>query len=181
MPSHILEITCIDPSGDFSDKGKGNTGFAVIIIDTLTKKLISIKAKTIKAKDFKDKNSYYKKIINHIEVTQNIKNDNTKILIIENYKQRSSSSTTETSELIGLIEYQFPSIFRQEPSEIKQDRYSDAVLVQNGVLIKDKVGYKLTDGTQTTDHARDAIRHGFRWINKNYRIAYAEMRGEHED
>lgn len=163
----IIKIVSLDPSGNYSKNEKGNTGVNYLEVDLESKRIVKNLIKTIKAKDFNSKKEYYAEILKYV----NIKSD---FLVVENYKPITGVGTTETSELIGLIEYNRVDLVKQLPTQIKQVRLEDKRLVKVG-LLEWKNGRFYCKDKKTDDHGRDAFRHSLQFLWSNFGITILEL------
>ncbi len=133
-----------------------------------TKTILNIVPKTIQAKKYTSKKKYYDAILRTVE---KIPYD---FLVVENYKAAMDNATTETSELIGIIEYVEPKLYKQWNHEIKQARFKESNLINRGILVKDNRHYRVF-GKQIDGHGRDALRHALKFICKHTKHALKEM------
>ncbi len=155
-----MKILAIDPSGNFNE-GKGTTGWALI---SDNKEIIS--CGQILAKNFNSKFEYWESII------KLIKNLEPNHLVIEDfllYEDKSKvqiNSRFETPKLIGLLEFYCYKTNRtytlQRAVDVKK-RWNDDILVNKGYVQKVNNRYFVC-GVLTSDHIRDAIRHGIHYI-----------------
>ena len=154
-------VLAIDPSGNFTE-GKGTTGWAAFTKDSL------IFCGQIKAESecFTNQHEYYNR---HIEL---IKTINPTIVVLEDFKLYANKANSqinsrfETPKLIGILElYCYNNnipVFLQSANEVKE-RWSDNILV-NKKLVEQKGNKFYACGSITSDHIRDAIRHGMHFI-----------------
>ncbi len=163
------KIFAIDPSGDYSDKGKGHTGTVLLEYDKENKAITNIVPKTIKAKNYNSKKEYYDAII------KKIKKVDYDFLVVENYRTVEKNATTETSELIGIIEYIEPKLIKQWNHEIKNVRFSESNLINRNMLFKEKSRRYIVFGKKIDGHGRDALKHALKFICKNTMHALKEM------
>ena len=155
-----MNILAIDPSGNFNE-GKGTTGWALI---TDQKEIIS--CGQILAKNYNNKFEYWDTVVNLIN---HIKAD---VIVIEDfllYESKSKSqinSRFETPKLIGILEHYCNQnnikYVLQRAIDVKK-RWTDDILTSKGYIQKVNNRY-FAGGVLTSDHMRDAIRHGIHYI-----------------
>ncbi len=155
-------------SGDFSHKGKGHTGIIYLEYDKTNKVILKAIPKTIKASKYDSKQDYYKAIMKVIDRVPHM------FLVVEDYRAMTRNATSETSELIGVIEYKNPKLFKQKNTEIKQARYSDTNLVNREILGKKGRNY-IINNRGLDGHGRDALRHALAFICNHTAHALKEM------
>lgn len=159
----------VDPSGSFNE-GKGHTGIAVIENENWDSLTIS----SIAAKDFKDRHSYWKRILDSImHIVQDTSEPVT--VIIESFMIRNQGFLTgkmpETIQFIGAFTWELEKenikyIF-QTPSQAKS-RFKDDSLsryIPNFELRSN--GRYYLNGKQTNDHVRDALKHLLYFLKYN--------------
>ncbi len=161
-------ILSLDPSGDFSSRGKGHTGVVFLEYDKENKTILKVIPKTIKASKYKSKQDYYKSIL---KVIKTIEHD---FLVVEDYRAMMRNATTETSELIGVIEFNYPKLFKQKNTTIKNVRYSNVNLLNRKILSKKGRDY-IINNRRLDGHGRDALRHALAFICDHTMHALKEM------
>lgn len=149
----------IDPSGNFTE-GKGHTGIAYMSDSDYT----SISTKSINAKDFTTRYSYWTAIKNTISAYYVHKIPVQ--VVIESYVVRANGFTTgkmpETAMLIGVLVYYCEQcgipVYLQSPSQAKS-RFKDHLLPTyiSDLTVSDKRYF--LKSKLINDHERDALKH----------------------
>ena len=152
-----MKILAIDPSGNFNE-GKGTTGWSLFDEDCKP-----IACGQLRAKDFETKREYYNKII---EVVNNFQPNH---LIVEDFmlyatkSQVQINSRFETSQLLGILYWNFEDIITLQRAVDVKKRWNDDRLVQKGILTKTNNRYYMC-GMLVSDHIRDSARHAIHFI-----------------
>lgn len=150
----------IDPSGNFVE-GKGHTGVACMLNED-TRSLVT---KSISAKAFDDRHSYWQAVLDNI---QRVYESGQKLqVVIESYVMRMNGFTVgkmpETAMLIGVLvfyceQHNIP-YYIQQPSQAKT-RFKDELLTKYVLdLERRETGKYYLRGKLINDHERDAIKH----------------------
>lgn len=149
----------VDPSGSFTE-GKGHTGISTIKDwdwDTL-------EIKSISAKDFGDRYTYWKTIIGYI-IDRAVFVDNS-IVVIESYVVRNNGFSIgkmpETSLFIGALIWELERwnvkyVF-QSPSQAKT-RFKDDLICRYIPNFEKRGNYYYLNDVKTNDHIRDSLKH----------------------
>lgn len=156
-----MKIIAIDISGNF-EEGKGTTGYVIGSPDGTIHEVGEIKAS-----DYKTRMEYHDAVIS---LALNRKKSD--VVVCENFKLyqhkavQQSHSELETPRIIGALEYccwlEKKPMYFQMAVDVK-NRFSDEVLIDMGVLHKEKSGLYF-QFIKTNDHERDALRHYFYFI-----------------
>ena len=151
----------VDPSGSFNE-GKGHTGIAVIENENWDSLTIS----SVAAKDFKDRHSYWKSILDSIiHIAQDTSEPVT--VIIESFMIRNQGFLTgkmpETIQFIGMLSWELENAnikyYFQTPTQAKA-RFKDESLSRYIPNFEMRAnGRYYFNGRQTNDHVRDALKH----------------------
>lgn len=153
-------LLAIDPSGNFNE-GKGTTGWALL---TDQKEILS--CGQVLAKNYSNKFEYWETVLNlitHLQVDIVVIED---FLLYETKSKSQINSRFETPKLIGLLEYHCNKncikYTLQRAVDVKK-RWTDDILTTKGYIQKVNNRY-YAGGVLTSDHMRDAIRHGIHYI-----------------
>lgn len=166
MSRNYTHILGIDPSGNMSE-GQGNTGIAVLNIHAQKAELAEVKAV-----NYKTQFEYWDSIINAISKCVEFTGKDCLFVVIEDYRLdpsralAQSHSAMETPKLIGAIQYTLDLWgipYMLQPASAVKTRWSDEIMLRKGVFtIGDgKVKRWYYDGSLTSDHKRDALRHAW--------------------
>ena len=151
----------VDPSGSFNE-GKGHTGIAVIENEDWS----SLTITSIAAKDFKDRHSYWKRVLYSI-LRISYKTLEPVTVIIESFMIRNQGFLTgkmpETIQFIGMLSWELENAhipYYFQTSTQAKSRFKDESLSRYipNFEKRDNGRYYL-NGKQTNDHIRDALKH----------------------
>lgn len=147
----------VDPSGSFNE-GKGHTGVAVT-----DGSLVDITVKSFAAKDYTERHSYWKAIIDYI--TSKFSLDDR--VIIESFMIRTQGfllgKMPETIQFIGALEWELEQYnidyYLQTPTQAKSRFKDDDLPRYIPGFEKRPNGRYYLNGKQVNDHIRDALKH----------------------
>lgn len=152
-----MKYIFVDPSGSFNE-GKGHTGIAIITDNDWS----TLEYKSIAAKDYPDRHSYWTAIIHEV---RDLVHENH--VVIESFMIRTQGflmgKMPETIQFIGALEYALEHAHipysLQTPTQAKS-RFEDNSLSRYipGFEKRPNGRYYL-NGKQVNDHIRDALKH----------------------
>lgn len=167
-------VLAIDPSGSFHE-GKGTTGWC--LMDTIEN--IIIRSDFISAEDYSMMEGYWDAHLKLLSTyARNYKQQ--LVVVIEDYLLYATKSDVqinsrmETCKLIGAMQHHCWKTgiryFMQTASLVKS-RWTDEILCHKKYLVKQKVGYALSNGKTLNKHCKDSIRHAVHFATfKNEKV-----------
>lgn len=158
-----MKYVVIDPSGSYSNEGKGHTGIAVMTNDDWK----GLNITSIAAKDYSSRLAYWLAVIKFVVDESTTTTKDQFMVIIESFMIRNNGfligKMPETIRFIGAMELYFGikkiNYIFQAPTQAKARFKDEKLSMYIPEFELQANGRYYFRGHQTNDHVRDALKH----------------------